>query len=408
MDPNPPSPNNTRATAILAAAGLVLTAVVVVVLIAVVLSASSRRSHLDDALLVAANAPSEQAFTQSVLVMPVSISDQARQRTAALLEQIPVRTDRGARPVSGLQPGLYGTTGTTAGCDVVTLANHLDMDPATGRAWALTLGLTPAQVPYYLNTLTPTILTADTWVTVHTLSADGTAAKQAVLQAGNAVLIDPLGVPRTHCATGDPLTPPAYANLGDYRFDGEKWADFTPQNVVVVQYSSVDSSRSATEFTLIDVVTGEPVVRSVAPSIELGGTTMPLPDPAVMNVPPNRAPGTDGVVPLPETSTMPTPLGDPTPEPPPPFAAPPTEPHEPIRNCGAIPSMPNLVLINYNVDAISCPDALNVITRFHQIQQKYATVDDWDCGILGAAEAEQMAHVVNCHGPRGELRAEEP
>ena len=70
--------------------------------------------------------------------------------------------------------------------------------------------------------------------------------------------------------------------------------------------------------------------------------------------------------------------------------------------------MPNLVLINYNVDAISCPDALDVIGRFLQAREKYATVDDWDCGILGAAEAERMAHVVNCRGPRGELRAEKP
>ncbi|BBZ35917.1 DUF6777 domain-containing protein [Mycolicibacterium confluentis] len=423
VDPNPPTENNARTTTILAASGVLLTVVVVAALIAVVLSATSREARTGDVFLVAANAPSDQAFTRSVLVMPVAISDLARQRTAALLQQIPVRSDRGVRPVSGHQSELYGATGDIAPCDVVTLANQLDADPATAEAWGLTLGLSPGQIPYYLNTLTPVVLTLDTWVTTHAWSEDGPLSNQTVLQAGNAVLIDQVGVPRVHCATGNPLTPPANANLNDYRVEGDEWPGFAPQNVIAVTYATPENNSRAAEFTLLDVVTGEPVVRAVTASIELGGTSVPLPDPAVMNVPPNRSSGT-GTSPVaggssntghaslvPETSVMPTRLGDPPPKPPPPLALPPPPapaPYEPIRNCGTIPVMPNLVLINYNVDAISCPDALDVIARFHQAQQKYATVDDWDCGILGAAEAERMAHVVNCRGPRGELRAEEP
>lgn len=289
-DPNPPDPRNPRTTIILAVSGALLTALVVAALIGVVLftAGDDQDGTAGEAALIAANTPTVDAFTRSILVAPVTISDQTAARTAELLEQIPVRADRGVRVVSGRQPGLYGATGQMSPCDAVTLANDLDADPATGRIWGLALGITPQQIPHYLNTLTAVVLLSDTWVTTHT-PADGVPdPKQAVLQAGSAVLIDPLGVPRVRCASGSPLAPPDNDTLAHYRLDGEQWPAFSLQTVVAVKYAATDNSGAAAEFTLTDVDTGRQIVQPAGGVIDLGGASVPLPDPAVMNIPPDR------------------------------------------------------------------------------------------------------------------------
>jgi hypothetical protein len=166
--------------------------------------------------------------------------------------------------------------------------NDLDADPGIARVWGLALGITPQQIPHYLNTLTAVVLLSDTWVTTHT-PADGVPdPKQAVLQAGSAVLIDPLGVPRVRCASGAPLAPPDNDTLAHYRLDGEQWPAFSPQTVVAVKYAATDNPGAAAEFTLTDVDTGQQIVQRAGGVIDLGGTSVPLPDPAVMNIPPDR------------------------------------------------------------------------------------------------------------------------
>lgn len=290
VDPNPLSAVDRRTPVILAVSGALLTAVVVATLVGVVLFAAGDDADKSpgEAVLIAANSPTTEPFSRSIVVAPVSISDQVAAKTAGLLAQIPIRADRGAPLVSGRQPGLYGAIGPVYPCDVITLANDLDANPAAARAWGLALGITPQQIPYYLNTLTAVVLMADTWVTIHTLSDGAAHPKQAVLQAGNAVLIDPLGVPRTHCASGAPLIPPDNDTLTHYRFDGEEWPEFVPQKVVATKYAAADTPGSATDFDLIDTNTGQQVVRSAGGVIDLGGASVPLPDPAVMNVPPDR------------------------------------------------------------------------------------------------------------------------
>lgn len=290
IDPNPPQQDNSRTTAILAASGVLLTVVVVATLVAVVLNATSESAtKTKDGILVAANIPTAAPFTRPIVVAPTVIADQVQSDTLALLQQIPVRANRGVRPVSGLQPRLYGATGKTDPCDIVTLANDLDTDPATAQAWGLALGLKPQQLPYYLNTLTPVILMADTWVTIAELVDGDYVSKQAVLQAGNAILIDPIGVPRTHCASGAPLTPPAEDTLAHYDLRGDKWPEFNPLAVVAVQYSAAATSpQESGDFVLVDITSGEPVTRKPGGTIELGGTPAPLPDPAIMNVPPDE------------------------------------------------------------------------------------------------------------------------
>lgn len=72
-----------------------------------------------------------------------------------------------------------------------------------------------------------------------------------VLQAGNAVLIDQAGVPRVHCATGDPLVPPANVDMSALTVDGKKWPRFDPQSVVAVAYSTTAGAQQVvTEFAL--------------------------------------------------------------------------------------------------------------------------------------------------------------
>lgn len=292
VDPNQPSPINPRARLILAVSAVALTLVVVATLVAVLVFTrghDSAQSAAGDVTLITRNTQTDDPFTKSILVVPVSISGEAAQKSATLLQQLPVRADRGVRPVSGRQPQLYGATGETYPCDAVTLANDLDTNATTAHAWGLALGLTPQQIPSYLNTLTAVVLMGDTWVTTHTL-ADGVAhPAQAVLQAGTAVLVDPLGVPRVHCVSGAPLTPPANQKLTEYRMDGDKWDGFSPQTVLATNYASAGAPGPLGDFTLIDVTSGEQVVRKAGGTIELGSSTVPLPDPAVMNVPASTA-----------------------------------------------------------------------------------------------------------------------
>lgn len=290
VDPNQPSPINPKAPLILAASAVALTLVVVATLIGVLVLDSGHDSAVPttgSATLVKRNAPSNDSFTKSILVVPIAISDVAAQKSASLLQQLPVRADRGVRQVSGRQSELYGATGETQPCDAVTLANALDADAATANVWGLTLGLTPQQIPYYLNTLTAAVLMGDTWVTSYALNGGTAHPAQTVLQAGTAVLVDPIGVPRVHCVSGAPLTPPANQNLTEYHLDGDPWDGFSLQTVLAVGYASAEKPDPLGAFALIDVATGEQVLRGTGGTIDLGSASVPLPDPTVMNVPPH-------------------------------------------------------------------------------------------------------------------------
>ncbi|MCV7194243.1 DUF6777 domain-containing protein [Mycolicibacterium brumae] len=272
---------NPRAPVILAMSALALTVLVLTALVTVVLSYGPEQPEAapePEAVLIGVNAVSEP-FTSSVLSTAVLLSEPAQAKAAELRQQLPVSPRRGVRPASGRQPGLYGV-GAVAPCDVVALANDLDANPGTATPWGLALGLTPEQLPFYLNTLTPVVLLNDSWVTLHTPSGP----EQAVLAAGTAVLVDALGVPRTHCASGSPLSPPVDADLGGYRLTGTTWDYFARTEVVVVKYAAEDHAGPVTEFTLLNIDDGQQVTRPVGRSIDLGGETKPLPDPAVMNI----------------------------------------------------------------------------------------------------------------------------
>jgi hypothetical protein len=296
-DPNPPSTTDPAAKTVLTIAGAVLTLIVMVTLVVVVIGVRGTifgGSHNKDLLLVAANAQTANSFTPPMSIARSPISPKGAEAIQTVTQQFPSSPDRGARLVSGAHPGLYGASPEGNSCDAAALANYLDLRPNTAASWAAAFGIQPGQIPYYLNALTPVVLTTDTWVTMNRYSHDKLAPTQAVLQAGNAVMIDRAGVPRLHCASGDPLQPPANRNLGGLRTLGQAWPGFELQNVVAVAYS--DAPASFTDpvptapidvFSVVNLSTGEELRPQIGGTIalppELGAM---LPDPVAMNVPP--------------------------------------------------------------------------------------------------------------------------
>ena len=212
--------------------------------------------------------------------------------------------DRGVRVVNGTEQGLYGAGG-TASCDVAALGNSLANDPSAARAWASVFGINPSDIPYYLNTLTPVVLTADTWVTNHSYRSGSAYAFQSVLQAGTPVLVDGSGVPRAICSCGNPLAPPAAAPVGGYRVVGAPWRSYQTNNVVRVAYNTENvtvvnnttvvapapdptATLAAAALSLINVDNAQLFARTVGNVVNLAGVppqTGPLPTPADLNVP---------------------------------------------------------------------------------------------------------------------------
>jgi Tfp pilus assembly protein PilW len=71
----------------------------------------------------------------------------------------------------GVQPGdtngLYGQVGDTPSCDAQSLLANLQADSAKASAWAQALGITPADIPMFVASMSPVLLRADTAVTNH-------------------------------------------------------------------------------------------------------------------------------------------------------------------------------------------------------------------------------------------------
>ena len=88
------------------------------------------------------------------------------------------------------------------------------------------------------------MLTADTRVTNHGFKDGKTTPRQAVLQAGTAVLVDNTGVPRARCGCGNPLLPPK-AVTGTTKYVGDAWKGFTPSNVRAIAAAAPTSESAA-------------------------------------------------------------------------------------------------------------------------------------------------------------------
>jgi hypothetical protein len=163
-----------------------------------------------------------------------------------------------APTVAGDQPGLYGGTRDEQACDAAALTTFLQQNPDKAAAWAGVLGIAPSGIADYLTGLTPVVLRTDTRVTNHGF-ADGVATpRQAVLQAGTAVMVDHNGVPRVRCSCGNPLTEPAPLEAlptavasGSITLVGERWSGWEPQLVVTVV-----ASAAVDQFEVWDLVDG--------------------------------------------------------------------------------------------------------------------------------------------------------
>jgi len=173
-----------------------------------------------------------------------------------------VGTDQSVPPVQTSSPttvqgghvGLYGGTLNQTSCDKDQLVVFLQQNPDKGAAWASVLGITPAQIPSYVASLTSVLLRSDTLVTNHGFANGRATTIPAVLQAGTAVLVDDKGVPVTKCYCGNPLTPPTYYTpTYTPTYTGTPWPGFTSTSITIIQINVTIIDT----FTLVDPRTGQ-------------------------------------------------------------------------------------------------------------------------------------------------------
>ena len=118
------------------------------------------------------------------------------------LVSVPAGGDR-----SGDSAEMYLQDPDRPACDGAALLEHLRADPAKAAAWAQVQRIGPAQLPAYMQGLTPVLLRAATAVVDHGYR-DGTfVPTPAVLAAGTSVFVNSYGQPTVKCVSGDPLTP---------------------------------------------------------------------------------------------------------------------------------------------------------------------------------------------------------
>lgn len=164
----------------------------------------------------------------------------------------------GALVADGVAPGLYGGSRSNRVCDVAALADFLELETRKAEAFAAALGIDPTGILDALGDLAAVVLVRDTWVTDHAFVDDEPVPYQAILQAGTPVLVDPTGVPRVRCISGDPLAPPAVEGRSIADVDGDAWDDFDPTRV-----TRVEAGAEQRVLTLLDLETGEELERAV-------------------------------------------------------------------------------------------------------------------------------------------------
>jgi hypothetical protein len=138
------------------------------------------------------------------------------------------------RTVSGATPGLYAGTQEAAACDVARQAGLLAAGKGKARAFAEGAGIEPSGIGAFLRGLTPVVLRTDVRVTGHGFRDGSAVARQSVLQAGTAILVDQYGAPRVRCASGAPLKPPVPAAAGMVT-KGTAWPGYRADRTIVVK-----------------------------------------------------------------------------------------------------------------------------------------------------------------------------
>jgi hypothetical protein len=196
-----------------------------------------------DVFLESATSAGSDAFTASVAIGNVepTVTTGAPPATAA----------GGAIPTaSGATFGLYGGTRGKSSCDRQKLSSSLDGSPDTASAWATVLGFPSDQLDQYVAGVTPAVLIRDTRVTEHGFANGRATARAVVLQAGTAVLVDALGVPRVKCGSGNPLSPAQPVAAPSYT--GDTWSGFSPSTTVEV----TNAAQPLGVLVLVDIHSG--------------------------------------------------------------------------------------------------------------------------------------------------------
>ncbi|MGH9157099.1 MAG: DUF6777 domain-containing protein [Acidimicrobiales bacterium] len=200
---------------------------------------------------------------------------------------------------TGDQPGLYGGTRNQSSCDSGKLVGFLQENAAKATAWAGALGIDADAIPGFIGGLTPALLRNDTRVTNHGFDGGRASPLQSVLQAGTAVLVDSLGLPRVRCACGNPLLEPR-ATPASPTYTGAPWAGFRPDRLQVVR----PAPAAVASFVMVDPGTEQAFAR---PTGTGGAADAEAPEGAV----PGSATTTTTTLP-PETTTtaVPVPTAD--------------------------------------------------------------------------------------------------
>ena len=225
-------------------------------------------------LLERAASPGPDPFTRSVTIGEVAdFPDSIAPITRTVTADLSTDPTTGGLTTTGNTPGLYGGTGDSATCDPTQLAGFLGHNPDKAAAWARTLGITTRAIPAYIKTLTPVVLTTDTRVTNHGYRNGAAPSRQAVLQAGTAVLVDAHGVPRVKCGCGNPLTEPTSEPIDTTT--GTAWPNYRPATVTTI----TPAPKTQDQFTLTNITTGHTYDR---PTGATSGTWLAITDKGIV------------------------------------------------------------------------------------------------------------------------------
>lgn len=117
---------------------------------------------------------------------------------------------RGARTIKVAEAGAGADAGSDRVCNREQLIRSTKAQDDRVAAWARVLGLKPtaSAVADYIRGLTPKTLIRDSRFTVHGFATGQARSHQAILQAGNAILVNDDGEPVVRCHSGSPLTKP--------------------------------------------------------------------------------------------------------------------------------------------------------------------------------------------------------
>ena len=203
--------------------------------------------------------------------------------------ELPPQEPGQATNVGGDAPGLYGGTNVLDVCDKPALIDFLTSNPEKASAWAAVQGLTAAQIPGYIDSLTDVVLRVDTRVTNHGFSNGAAYPIDSILQAGTAVLIDDFGVPRVRCYCGNPLLP-ARPLAPAPTVTGTPWPGIdVDQTIVITQVTQI------TVIQINNIHGGGPIYRP--PGAPITEITTPTPTPTATPSPTPTATPTPSEVP---------------------------------------------------------------------------------------------------------------